>query len=328
MKTSPYYKDWITSHYNLCVNSRYNFYFGDVSMYSPAYHDDILRRKLIRLLDFSPENIIEKLKEYLKQEYYVVMHIKPHKDYDYFHEVLFYGFDDENESFMVVGLQNRIFQRVTLSYSHLKGTIKDVQDYFLCEEKRGIELALNFQYPATAVQLNPGFKPDNCVFEAYLKLKRELSGEWHEVHGLLGLADYKPASCIYRGISCLDAFKQMLEIEIKDEEFPKWFNGISKAAKKIVEHRRMLNCSMDYILENWADAMTEHARTAAAEYSRCTVIAEKWLYLCLKYEHTKDKELLKRIALEVPEVFLKEKTCLEHFINDGIDWHTFNEKFI
>lgn len=63
IKTSPYYKDWIASHYNLCVNSRYNFYFGDVSMYPPAYHDEILRRKPIRLLDFSPENIIQKLKE-------------------------------------------------------------------------------------------------------------------------------------------------------------------------------------------------------------------------------------------------------------------------
>ena len=328
IKTSPYYKDWIASHYNLYVNNEYNFYFGDVSMYPPAYHDEILQRKPIRILEFSPENIIEKLKEYLKNEYYIIMHIKPHKDYDYFHESLFYGFDDEKESFMIVGLQNRIFRTVMFPYSYLKDTIKQIQNYFLCNEKLGIIFAENYQCPATALKLNSSFKPDNCVFEAYSKLKRELNGEWHEVHGLSGFADYKPASCIYRGISCLDAFKQVLEKEIKSEEFVSKFKGISSAAKKLLEHRRMLNCSMDYILENWKDAMTNHARTSAAEYNKCNLIVEKWLYLCLKYEHTKDKALLKKIALEVPQVFSKEKTCLERFINDGIDWHKFNENYI
>lgn len=77
IKTSPYYKDWIASHYNLHVNSGYNFHFGDVSMYPPAYHEEILQRKPIRVLDFSPENIIEKLKKYLKNGYYIIMHIKP-----------------------------------------------------------------------------------------------------------------------------------------------------------------------------------------------------------------------------------------------------------
>lgn len=328
IKTSPYYKDWIASHYNLCASSGYNFHFGDVSIYRPAYYEEILQRKPIRILEFSFENIIEKLKEYLKNGYYVIMHIKPYKDYDYFHEVLFYGFDDEKENFMIVGLQNRIFQAMMLPYSYLKDTIKEIQNYFSSKEKQGMELALNYQYPATALKLNPSFKPHNCVFEAYFKLKRELNGELHEVHGLSDLANYRPASCIYRGISCLDAFKQMLEKEIKGEKFGEWFRGISGAAKKLLEHRHMLYCSMDYILENWEDAMTDYAQTSASEYKKCNLIVEKWLNLCLKYEHTQDKDLLKRIVQEVPEVFLKEKKCLEHFIYDGIDWHKFNEKFI
>lgn len=328
IKTSPYYKDWIASHYNLYVNSGYNFHFGDVSMYPPAYHEEILQRKPIRVLDFSPENIIEKLKEYLNNGYYIIMHIKPYEGYDYFHEVLFYGFDDEKELFMTVGLQNRIFQTLTFRYAYIQDTINEMQNYYLSNEKRGMELALNYQYPATALKLNPSFKSDNCVFEAYLKLKRELNGELHEVHGLSDFTDYRSASYVYRGISCLDAFKQMLEKEINGEKFDEWFRGISSAAKKIFEHRRMLYCSMAYILENWADAMTDYARTSATEYGKCNLIAEKWLNLCLKYEHTQDKDLLKRIVQEVPEVFSKEKKCLEHFIYDGIDWHKFNEKFI
>ena len=328
IKISPYYKDWIASHYNLYASSGYNFHFGDVCLYPPAYHEEILQRKPIRVLDFSPENIIKKLKEYLKNGYYIIMHIKPYEEYDYFHEVLFYGFDDEKELFMTLGLQNRIFQTLMFPYSYIEDTIKEIQHYYLSNEKLGMELALNYQYPATALKLNPSYKPDNCVFEAYFKLKRELNGELHEVHGLSDFADYRSASYVYRGISCLDAFKQMLEKEIKGEKFGEWFRGISSAAKKIFEHRRMLYCSMDYILENWANAMTDYARTSATEYGKCNLIAEKWLNLCLKYEHTQDKDLLKRIVQEVPEVFLKEKKCLEHFIYDGIDWHKFNKNYI
>lgn len=328
IKTSPYYKDWIASHYNLYASSGYNFYFGDVSMYPPAYHEEILQRKPIRVLDFSPENIIEKLKEYLNNGYYIIMHIKPYEGYDYFHEVVFYGFDDSKESFMCVGLHNRIFQRMFFEYTYIENTVNEIHQHFLTNKQLGMLLSLNFQYPATALKLNPSFKPNNCVFEAFFKLKRELNGELHQVHGLSDFADYRSATYVYRGISCLDVFKQMLKKEMKGEEFGKGFRGISRAAKKILEHRRMLYCSMEYILENWADAMTDYARTSATEYRKCNLTAEKWLNMCLKYEQTQDKDLLKRIAKEVPEVFSKEKKCLEHFIYDGIDWHKFNKNYI
>lgn len=328
IKTSPYYQDWIASHYNLYVNDRYNFHFGNVSMYPPAYHEEILQRKPIRVLDFSRENIVEKLKEYLTNGYYIIMHIKQYKEYDYFHEVLFYGFDDEKEVFMTVGLQNRLFQKLMFQYSYIEYTVKEIQNHFLCKEHLGMELALNYQYPATALKLNPSFKSDNCVFEAYLKLKRELNGELHEVHGLSDLADYKTASYIYRGISCLDAFKQMLEKEEKGEKFGMWFRGIAGAAKKMLEHRLMIKCSMEYILEKWNVAMTDNAHVSSKNYSNHISIIEKWVNLCLKYEFTKDKSLLEKVSEEIPKVFELERQCLNDFVNNGINWELFNKNYI
>lgn len=328
IKTSPYYKDWIASHYSLHTSNMYNFHFGDVCIYPPAYHEEILQRRPVKLFDLGKDNIVTILKEFLESGYYVIMHVKQYKEHNYFHEVLFYGFDNSKEAFMCVGLHNRIFQRMFLEYTYMENTIKEIQQHFLIDDHLGMHLALNFQYPVTVAKLNPNFKPHNCVFEAFLKLKQELNGELHEVCGLPDFADYSSASYVYRGISCLYAFKQMLEKEIKGEEFVSGFRGISSAAKKILEHRRMLYCSMDYILENWENAMTDCARTITIEYNKCNLIVEKWLNLCLKYEHTQEKDLLKRIVQEVPEIFSKEKNCLEHFINDGIDWHKFNENYV
>ena len=328
IKNSPYYRDWIASHYNLYANSGYNFHFGNVGIYPPAYHEEILQRRPIRVLNFSPENIIENLKEYLTTGYYIIMHIKPYKQHDYFHEVLFYGFDDGKEVFLTVGLQDRIFQTLEFRYSYIEETLEEIQNYYLSNKNRGMELSLNYQYPATALRLNQSFRPDNCVFEAYLKLKQELNGEWHEIHGKSGFADYKNASYIYRGISCLDAFKQLLEKEIKGEKFGIWFRGITGAAKKMLEHRLMIKCSMEYILEKWNVAMTDNAHVSSKNYSNHISIIEKWVNLCLKYEFTKDKSLLEKVSEEIPKVFELERQCLNDFVNNGIDWELFNKSYI
>ena len=46
---SPYYIDWIASHYNL-YNSVYNFHFGDVSMHPPSYQEEILQKPIQALI--------------------------------------------------------------------------------------------------------------------------------------------------------------------------------------------------------------------------------------------------------------------------------------
>ena len=56
IKTSPYYKDWIASHYNLYSDSS-NFHFGEVNIYPPSYHEEILQRKSLRVFHMDSSNI-------------------------------------------------------------------------------------------------------------------------------------------------------------------------------------------------------------------------------------------------------------------------------
>lgn len=52
LKTSPYYEDWIASHYNMFASKfgidNYIFVFGETHLYFPDYYDDILVRRQIR----------------------------------------------------------------------------------------------------------------------------------------------------------------------------------------------------------------------------------------------------------------------------------------
>lgn len=328
IKTSPYYRDWIASHYDLYTTNEYNFYFGNTWLYPPSYYEEILQRKQIRLYSFTRDNVVAELKEALSNGYYIIMTVKPWKDENYFHEVLFFGYDDNDQQFVVVGLEHHGFQTKMFSYEHMKDTIEEIQAYFMNREREGIGLALSYQYPVTALKLNPGFVPDNCVFEAYYKVKREIEGEFQDEHSMCGLAQYAWNLYRYKGISCLDAFRQMLEKEIVGEGFVEWFRGISNAAKKLLEHRLMMTCSMNYVLEKWEFAITEEARVSVANYSKSNESVEKWLNLCMKYEFTQDKELLRRIIMEIPKQFSIEKQSLETFVKKGINWEAFNGKYL
>ena len=57
-------------------------------------------------------------------------------------------------------------------------TVEDIKKYYLNNSFRGMELSMNYQYPATAMKLNPSYKPDNCAFEAYSKICREMDGNF------------------------------------------------------------------------------------------------------------------------------------------------------
>ena len=76
IKTSPYYKDWIASHYNLYSDAG-NFHFGEMNMYPPSYHEEILQRKSLKVFHMDSSNIIDTLKDNIKNGYYIIMHIKP-----------------------------------------------------------------------------------------------------------------------------------------------------------------------------------------------------------------------------------------------------------
>lgn len=325
IKTSPYYEDWISSHYNLYSTQVLNFHFGNIAMYSPAYHEEILQRTQIRLFELTCQNLIDNLKEYLKSGFYIIMFIKSGPSPDDIHEILIYGFDDIQRHILCVAPKSRIFTKTTYSYSYLQDTLKDVKQYFLNHEQLSMDFSLNYQYPITALKLNPSFKPDNCVFEAYRKIQAELRGEFFDLNKEFHFGKYTKQAHIYTGIGCLDAFQKAIENEIAGREFSENFRGLTSAAKKLQEHRLMMLHSISYVLKHWKSAFQNNSTEIINQYNTCYLTVEKWSKLCLKYEFTRNINILVNIYQEIPDVFNKEKKYLEQFINNSIDWQKFNK---
>lgn len=318
IKTSPYYKDWIASHFNLVATSGFQFDFENAK---PAYYEEILMRKQVNIFQLTKQNIVDKLKGYLRDGYYINIMLKPYPDEDYIHEIVIFGFDDNTKNFIAVGIDNRIFHSKQVSYAYIEEGIDRIQEELCKDVKRIMIMSLSFQYMVTLFKLNPSFGPENCVFEAYQKVEKELNGEMYNIHSASSYAEYteQPFGYRYTGLCGLDIFEQMLEKEIRGEKFEPWFQGITSGIKTLVEHRRMMKQTLDYIIEKWEQAVTDVAQASANAYGECCVETEIWLNLCLKYEITKDINLLERIVAKIPEVYKREKECLKMFLNEGID---------
>lgn len=327
IKTSPYYRDWIASHYNL-YSIAGNFHFGEMYMYPPAYHEEILQRKPLKVFNINSTNIVDTLKDNLKNGYYIIMYIKTYINKEHYHEVMFYGFDDSKGQLFSVGAAQRGFHTIFIDYSYMEATIEDIKRYYLDRPFRGMELSINYQYPLTALKLNPNYKADNCAFEAYLKIFKEADGKLCIMQYPKEIGDYSYYNDRYMGIACMDAFKEVLQTTINGGKFSDWFRGITSAAKKLYEHRCMIKTSMEYIIEKWAIALTDEADSALVKYNDCVLVSEKWLNLCLKYEFNQNKEILKHIIDEIPAAFLKEKEALSEFLDKGIDREKFDTNFI
>lgn len=326
--TSPHYRDWIASHYELYSDSGYNFHFGEAGMVAPEYHDTILERRPLHLFGLTRTTVVDLLKEELRKGFYVLMYIKEEPERDHFHEALFYGYDDDREQMLVVGLKGHSFQRFGIPYTWVRKMLPEVQEHFLNSQVTGVELAGYYQYPLTAFRLREDYHTENCVFDAYRKLRGELNGDSFRRWKVFDYGEYQENDVIYRGVNCLYSYGKMLEQEIGGQPFPDSFRGLASAAKKINEHQRMVRHSMEYVVEKWEYAVNEKGYERLADYQKCCDVTEKWMYLVLKYMQTGKKGLLERIVAEIPDIFQRERWDLYAFSYLGLDWERFYEKYM
>ena len=328
IKTSPYYKDWIASHYDLFMDVSYSFHFGETSVIPAYYHDTILERKPLQFYQFTQDNIINNIKALILKKYYVIMYIKTDADEEIYHEALFFGFNDRKKILLATGLKDNKFQTIEYQYDYIKDTLEDVQNNLRGYFEWVMELCTNYQYPATAFKLNKDYDPQNCPFEAYLKLRNELYGECHMKQKLSKFGEYKESGVFYRGISCLYALILVLNREINEKKFPSGYRGVVQATKKINEHQKMILHSIEYLIEKWGSAMNKKSYCYASDYSQCCRETEKWLNMTIKYQYTGDKELLKRIVPEIPNIMDKEQKILEEFLYHNFDETIFLKDFV
>lgn len=330
LKTSPYYEDWIASHYNLYAaknnKNNYRFLFGETHIYTPDYYDDILIRRQIKYFEQTVDGFVDMLKSEIQNGYYINIMLKPFPEKEWTHEIVLYGYNDNEKVFKAVGLEKRIFKKKDYSYTFFENILPLMKEHFQDKQGKGMELSLEFQYPISAFRLREDFCSDGCVFGAFRKIKAELYGEILVKESLKAEGTYEQTATIYRGISCLDALSSYINEILEGKAFD---GALVSSIKKLYEHRKMIMVSMKYIQKKWESSIDLNILVdCITTYEQCYLVVEKWVNMALKYELTEKKELLKKILDQIPEVIGKEYRSLNKFTNQCIEWMKFNKKHI
>ncbi|GEM_PF-2826525 len=318
IQASRYAEDWIASHYNLFMSPEGNFMFGDMEIDLPSYHDEILQRNQIRLCTLSKENIVDTLRDNIRNTRYIVMFIKVNEKR--YHEVLLYGFNDEAQAFETVGLSQYRFGAAQIPYTYMEETIEDIKRH-LYYEYESIDISSRFQFYVTAFSIQPKYVTDGCVFGAYEKIRHEVCGKIIQSQTVSRYNDSAAESqTLYTGIACLRGLEELLNTELHHGEFHSVFRGLVNNAHAIYEHRSMLYQSMQYICKKWNIDLQNQAYPSMNEYRACCERTQKWMNMTIKYEQTKDPEPLRSIAKEIPEAYDEEYQCLERFLETAEAW--------
>lgn len=226
----------------------------------------------------------------------------------------YYCYDDHNRVFKTVGLEKRMFQKRDYSYKFFEDTLPVMQ-----------KDSMQFQYPICAFKLREDYCADGCAFEAFRKIRAEVYGERLIKESLKAEGTYEQTATIYRGISCLDALSCYIEeiLESKSSD-----GGLVKKVKILCEHRKMMLVSMKYLQRKWSKAMNSQVITESINgYKECCLAVEKWVNMSIKYELTRNQELLSKIIEEIPEVIKNEYGSLNQLVNYCIEWKQFNFNF-
>jgi len=135
-------------------------------------------------------------------------------------------------------------------------------------------------------------------------------------------------SQIHKGLSCLDALNDLLHKVLNGEINDEKDHRVVPALKKLHEHRKIMVITMKYVWQKWERAFPARVVDYISSYKECSDVVGKWLNMSLKYELTRNTELIRSIISEIPKVAEKEFECLLELVHNCIDWDKFNENYM
>jgi len=268
------------------------------------------------------------LKRELFNGYYIDIMIKPIQNVEWIQEVLIYGYSDFDKVFYAMEFKNHVFKRVDYNYEYIASILEEVKSHFYENSHKGMSLSCWYQYPVTLFKINDNYCKDNSVFAAYRKMINELHGGTWELNRIKAPGKNMVYSQIHKGLSCLDALNDLLHKVLNGEINDEKDHRVVPALKKLHEHRKIMVITMKYVWQKWERAFPARVVDYISSYKECSDVVGKWLNMSLKYELTRNTELIRSIISEIPKVAEKEFECLLELVHNCIDWDKFNENYM
>lgn len=341
IQTSEHAPAWIASHIGIIGLDDMSCWYGNLSKVF-SYRDalDILNFEEVNIWDVKPGNVIEFLHREINNGNYIILELKrsynDYKDY-HIHEQLVFGYDDQNRVFYgsILNGQTGSFDEITITYDELALVYSDSYKHFKdpCNKDDFIFWSRS-NFLISRVNLRKDYVPHGCEYDFLQNLVIEADGkEYRSVqrdNDKNVISDRK----MYTGVACLLAAEQYMDRLLNerhfvdkdtDIEYNDLFGRLSfKLAKdfyKLYEHRMIVLNSLYWFytvtgLQDYSGSLN------VTEYEQCCKDMEKFHNIALKFNRSRDWDVLYRLMKEFTNQYQKEHEVLNSLLREIKDiWY-------
>ena len=327
METHPRGEEWIASQRMGPFLEEEGYYcvFGEANEICPlSYYNDILTMAEIPVQ--SPDMIVELVRQILDEERYVLMDFDVRRLYGgvaeelpIIHETLLYGYDEEKQVFYNPVLIHNQWTENELPFDMLKRSFSFVWNFLQDHAEKRLERR-KWNFPATSIALNPGYRNDNACYDFIKKLEEEPKVGQVAKSSYTEDGKKEGKGCIvYRGSYVLLALRDRLLPMVKQGMAREDRAMLAMACLKLREHRKLLQRSIDFFIHSRRRAGCDTTAMCRCyeRYRECFNEMDILHALSLKYEGTGDENLLRSMTERLEKQYSLEYGVLEDSIEEA-----------
>lgn len=341
IQTSEHAPAWIASHIGIIGLDDMSCWYGNLSKIF-SYRDtlDILNFEEVNIWNIPPDNIVDFLHDEINKENYIVLELKhivnEAKEYQ-IHEQLIFGYDDDKQVFYgsVLNSKTGSFIEISITYDDLISIYSDSYEHFKdpCNKDDFIFWSRS-NFLISRINLRKDYLPHGCEYDLLQNIIIEADGKEHTSIQYDSEKNVVLERKMYNGVACLLAAEQYLDRlwnerhfvdKDTDVEYNDLFGRLSfKLAKdfyKLYEHRRLILDSLRWFYST-TGVIEPSDSSNIVKYEQCCKEMEKYYNIALKFNRSRDWELLSHLKESFSVQYKKEHEVLNSLVSEIKDiWY-------
>lgn len=310
IQTIPDYETWLINRFKMFIDGDGDSIFGEIGdIYSLVSYSEILNIEEENVFNIGKDKIVSYIIRKINEEKYVMVDLNFEKLYSHhkgfeLHETLIYGYDCDNQEFIMRGINNNTFKEWRVSFQKVEEAYEDVNNFFVSDK---LQLLNRKRYFSGITLLSPkyDYRNINDEYELIYRLESEVLGYIYKRFD----PDGQNEVTIYTGITCVKKlYDDLSDIISADNYDSKRIEKCLKLCLRISERENVLLHAVSAFFKKYSISDEDNV---LEDFKKCYDMMYQNVLLFYKCRRKFDKEIIKRIAERVEKCFHMEKSIFE-----------------
>lgn len=318
----PQYIEWFVNHFKLYLNADGSAFFGEYGeIYSISYYNALIEIEEKPLNALHPDNLIEFIIQQINRDKYIILDLNYQKLYDtnkehfWLHEALIYGYDLENQEFIIPVLKHGIiFVEKRVPFSKIIEGYKDVIQYYRDDKARLLDRRFWF-YGCTIIKPKLYYFNSNAYYDFLERLQWELSESIFMKGDEEHWTSQNIIPKVFTGLACIKQLANIIEANFQQEKVDiVKIETYRKSCLKFLENSNIILLLTKWYFKKFSS--DQKSDIINRQNENC-IILKRTVMLFHKYSITGDKLILFRINDNLRFIYETQKVLLNELLEEA-----------